>query len=306
MKNSSALIALVLFSICTLAIADNSGWTSLTDLSHWRGYQKKEVPAAWKLEEGTITLDGAGGDLITREQYADFEFEFEWKIAPGGNSGLIYLCTEADAASYMTGPEYQVLDDATHAEIDESQQAGSLYGLYTRTSVPTRPAGEWNQGRLIHREGHVEHWLNGVKIIEAEIGSDDWNKRVAQSKFDAWKGFGKAKRGHLVFQDHGARVWYRKVRIRSLDQQPQAATNQSRRILMVTQSQGFEHSSIKRHAGELSHAERLFTELGIRSGLFRADCTKDVEKDFTPELLANYDTVVFLHDRFVANSFRNP
>lgn len=276
----------------TATAAEEDGWTSLMDLGSWRGYQQQEVPKAWRLEEGVLTLDGSGGDLITREQYGDFEFAFDWKIAEGGNSGVIYLASEDHPNSYESGPEYQVLDDAGHPDSKDVNKAGALYDLYGRSVESTKPAGEWNTGRIKLESGRLEHWLNGEKVVDTMIGSDDWNERIAGSKFASWGDFAKSRRGHIALQDHGARVWFRNVRVRPLDAEAQSASR-AVRVLMVTQSAGFVHSTVKRGPQELSHAERILTELGVRSGDFRIDCTQDVENDFTPELLDNYDVVAF-------------
>jgi hypothetical protein len=178
-------------------------------------------PSSWRIEDGTLAFvkDSAGrGDLVSREQYGDFELELEWRISPGGNSGIFYRGTEDGASIYETAAEMQVLDNARHADGKfPSHTAGANYDLYVPTEDATRPVGEWNQVRLVARGPHVEHWLNGVKVVEYEQGSPEWQARVAKSKFATMVGYGKHMRGHIVLQDHDDAVWCRNIRLRPLD-----------------------------------------------------------------------------------------
>ena len=203
-----------------------TGWTTLFDgttVSAWRGFKRQDVPAAWHVEDGALAFtptrgEGNGGDLITREQYGDFELTLDWKISPGGNSGIMYRVTEEAERTYETGPEMQVLDNARHPDGRNAlTSAGADYALYAPPSDVTRPVGEWNSARLLVRGNHVEHWLNGQKLVEYELGSPDWEEKVKGSKFAEWPGYGRARRGHIALQDHGDRVWYRNIRIRRLD-----------------------------------------------------------------------------------------
>jgi hypothetical protein len=167
--------------------------------------------------DGALVREGLGGDIMTTDTFDNFELTLEWKVAPGGNSGIFYRVTERADATYETGPEMQVLDDDRHRDGQSRlTSAGSLYGLYPAPVGAVKPAGEWNAVRIVVNGSHVEHWLNGVKVVEAEIGSDDWNQRVANSKFRQWPHFGKASRGHIALQDHGDWVAYRNIRIRVL------------------------------------------------------------------------------------------
>ena len=194
-------------------------WRSLFDgstTSGWRGYRKDSV-AGWQVVDGALTRVGPGGDIMTTEQFANFELELEWKVAPGGNSGIMYRVTEAAANPYETGPEMQVLDDSGHADgRSRLTSAGAAYGLYPAPEGVVKPAGEWNAVRLVVNGNDVEHWLNGQKIVAYQIGSPDWEAKVKGSKFADWPGFGRAARGHIVLQDHGDRVAYRGIRIREL------------------------------------------------------------------------------------------
>ncbi|MBX6364477.1 MAG: DUF1080 domain-containing protein [Gemmatimonadetes bacterium] len=191
------------------------------DLSRWRGFRMDHVPAAWRIEDGAIALepgtDGERADLITRDTYRDFELELEWKIAPGGNSGIIYRVGENEPYTWRTGPEMQVLDNE-RAEDNHpaSHRAGALYDLYAPSEETVRPAGQWNHVRIVVRDGRVEHWLNGKRIVAYELGSDDWKAHVQASKFRTMPAFGTVTDGHIALQDHGAAVWYRNVRIRRL------------------------------------------------------------------------------------------
>ena len=195
-------------------------WTDLTDPRHWRADGGEAFPeAGWEMEDGALalTMQGGGGDLVTRESYDDFELALEWKIAPCGNSGIFYRGGEAGAAIWETAPEMQVLDDACHPDAEfPSHTAGAVYDLYVPTADVVRPAGEWNEVRIVADGPHVEHWLNGVKVAEYEQGSEEWNARVAASKFDAMPGFGTHRSGPIGLQDHGDLVWYRAIRIRRL------------------------------------------------------------------------------------------
>lgn len=205
----------------TLSTAEKAaGWKLLFDgrtTSGWRGYQKKVAPAGWTVEAGALTRVADGGDLITVRQYRDFELTLEWQISEGGNSGIMYRVTEGPEASYQTGPEMQVLDDARHPDgRDRLTSAGSAYGLYAAPAGVVKPAGEWNRARILVRGHHIEHWLNGQKVVEYELEGRDWERKVAASKFKQWPGYGRAPKGYIALQDHGDRVAYRDIKIREL------------------------------------------------------------------------------------------
>jgi hypothetical protein len=206
--------------VSTVASGTSTEWRSLFDgqsLAGWRGYRSESPPAGWRIVDGTLVREGPGGDIMTIDTFENFELALDWNVAPGGNSGVFYRVTEKADAMYETGPEMQVLDDARHRDgSSRLTSAGALYGLYPAPAGAVKPAGEWNTARIIMNRGHVEHWLNGVKTAEADIGSNDWNQRVANSKFRQWPGFGKASRGHIALQDHGDWVAYRNIRVRVL------------------------------------------------------------------------------------------
>lgn len=206
----------------TLTDAERAaGWRLLfdgTSLAGWRGYGKPAMPdSGWSVEDGAITRTASGGDIVTTERYRDFELALEWKVPPGGNSGVFYRAIEDSNAIYESAPEYQVLDDARHADgKNPLTSSGSAYGLYAPPRGVVRPAGEWNQTRIVVRGNRVEHWLNGQKVVEYELGSADWKAKVAASKFAAWKTYGTATEGYLGLQDHGDRVQFRSIKVRTL------------------------------------------------------------------------------------------
>lgn len=202
------------------ATEQQGGWVLLFDgksTAGWRGYQKPAMPDGWTVVDGALTRTGEGGDIITTGQYTSFELALEWKLWPGGNSGLMYRVTEAEEWSYRTGPEMQLLDDVAHADgLNRLTAAGSAYGLYAAPAGIVRPAGEWNMARIVVQGSQVEHWLNGVKVVSYELGSADWEAKVAASKFKEWPGYGRAPRGHIALQDHGDRVAFRNIKIREI------------------------------------------------------------------------------------------
>ena len=196
------------------------GWRPLFDgrtTEGWRGYKQQTAPAGWQAVDGELTRVDAGGDIITSEQFGDFELALEWKVGPAGNSGVFYRVTEEGDQSYHTGIEMQVLDDSGHIDGQSPlTSAGALYGLYPAERGVVKPAGEWNSARVLVRGNHVEHWLNGQKLVDAEMWSEDWNTRLAASKFTEWPGYARATRGHIGLQDHGDRVSFRNIKVREL------------------------------------------------------------------------------------------
>jgi hypothetical protein len=183
----------------------------------WVGYGKDAWPEGWELEDGVLHRTASGGDLRTVKDYRNFDLRWEWKVSPGGNSGVLYRVAQRDGPSYETGMEYQILDNSKHADgKNPLTSAAALYGLYAPPKDLTKPVGEWNESRIVVRGNRVRHFLNGEEVATAQIGDDDWNQRLAKSKFASWDGFAKAERGHIALQDHGDEVWYRNMRIREL------------------------------------------------------------------------------------------
>jgi cytochrome c len=198
----------------------SAGWRLLFDgqsTDAWRGYRKEAMPSGWTVEDGALARVGGGGDIITKESFKDFELSLDWKVSQGGNSGIFYRVSEDLPIGYLTGPEMQVLDNERHPDGRNAlTSAGSAYAMFAPTTDVTRPAGRWNRARLVVKGNHVEHWLNGEKIVEYELNSPDWEAAWAGSKFKDQKRYGREKEGHLVLQDHGDWVAYRNIKIRAL------------------------------------------------------------------------------------------
>jgi hypothetical protein len=216
----------VLMAVTTTALfaADAKGageWRPLFDgktTTGWRGYKSPDVPAGWAIADGVLVKEGKSSDLVTKDQYGDFELEFDWKLAPGGNAGVLYRGTEEYDHIYWSAPEYQLLDDAAHADgKNRLTSAGSAYALYPPPAGVVKPAGEWNSSRIVAKGAHVEHWLNGKKVVAYELWSPDWEAKVKASKFKDWPNYGRAKKGYIAIQgDHEGALSLRNVRIREL------------------------------------------------------------------------------------------
>lgn len=198
------------------------GWVNLladNSLAAWRNYQSETVSDGWSVSNGMLQRTGAkAGDLITREQYADFELELEWRVENGGNSGIFFRATESEPRIYLSAPEVQILDDNHHKDgRSPLTSAGSNYALHPAPRGVVRSAGAWNQVRLRVEGDQVSQWLNNQLIVEYQLGSEDWQQRVANSKFAKWSSYGKAPSGHIGLQDHGDPVAFRNIRIRRLE-----------------------------------------------------------------------------------------
>jgi hypothetical protein len=199
-----------------------NGWRPLFDgrsTAGWHAFGGGAPGAGWQVVNGALTRAAQAGDILTDEEFGSFELELEWKIAPGGNSGIFFHVVEDSTLQYVwqTGPEMQVLDNAGHADGRQpNTSAGSNFALYPPARDATRPVGEWNAARLVVRGDHVEHWLNGEKLLEYELGSAEWQQRVAASKFSEMPRYARARRGHIALQDHGDEVAFRNIRIRVL------------------------------------------------------------------------------------------
>jgi hypothetical protein len=219
----------------TLTAAEKAeGWTLLWDgqtTKGWRGAKSDEFPAeGWEVRDGVLSVletgggeSRAGGDIVTRAEFSDFDLRLEFRLTPGANSGIKYFVdTDLNKAEGSAiGLEYQLLDDARHPDArmgrDGNRTLASLYDLIPAAAdKPTRPIGEWNEARIVSRGRHVEHWLNGTKVVEYERGGAEFRRLVALSKYKIWKDFGELPSGPVLLQDHGNRVSFRSIRIRRL------------------------------------------------------------------------------------------
>lgn len=204
---------------------DKGAWVSLFDgksLTGWRTYQNKPTDS-WSAHDGVLYCKGSTSghqqhaDLITAEQFENFELQITWKIAPAANSGILYLVTEEFPASYESGPEYQLIDDFGYPQkLLEWQKTGANYAMDSPAFQAAKPAGEWNQTTILVNKGHVEHWLNGKKLVEYELGSEDWKKHKAEGKWKNTAGYAAARKGHIALQDHGGEAWFKDIKIRKL------------------------------------------------------------------------------------------
>lgn len=197
-----------------------AGWTLLFDghsLDGWRGYNRDDALEGWAAQDGSLARVSAGGDLITEGEFGDFELSLEWRVGEAGNSGVFYRAAVGEEWIYHSAPEMQVLDDAGHRDGQNPlTRAGSNYGLHASLPDVVHPAGEWNLARIVVDGDRVEHWLNGKKVVEYDLGSAEWEALVAKSKFVEWPAYGRASRGHIGLQDHGDPVWYRNMKVREI------------------------------------------------------------------------------------------
>ncbi|MDA0348149.1 MAG: DUF1080 domain-containing protein [Verrucomicrobia bacterium] len=205
------------------------GWVSLFDgksLDGWRGYNGANLEGAWVVEDGVLSLinrtkNTPHANIITVGVYDDFDLRFDWKAEAGTNSGVMFHIGEGPKEPYLTGPEYQVLDNLGFRSgkgepVGPKEHSASNYGIEAATSDVTKPIGEWNEGRILVKGNHVEYWLNGIKTAEYEMHSPKWDEQVANAKFSKWKDFATLGKGHIGLQDHGHSVWFRNLKIKEL------------------------------------------------------------------------------------------
>jgi hypothetical protein len=196
------------------------GWRLLFDgrsTAGWRGYKQATMPSGWEVVEGALTRTGATTDIVTVDTFRDFELALEWRITPGGNSGIFFRAIEGEGGIYEYAPEMQVLDDAGHPDgSSELTSAGSNFALHAAPRGVLKPVGQWNSVRIRAQGNHVQQWMNGTLVVDYQIGSDDWKRRVAASKFAAWPEYGLAPEGHVGLQEHGNEVAFRSIKIRVL------------------------------------------------------------------------------------------
>ncbi len=194
------------------------GWKLLFDgktLDGWRVYKRQDT-RGWTVKDGTIYLEKPGsGDLMTREKYGNFELLVDWKIETGNNSGIIYRVCEEGGQTYESGPEMQVMKQKAGDKLGKNS-GGSLYDVYAPSANPFRPGDQWNTFKIVANGKHLEQWVNGVKVVECDIGSDDWKERVAKSKWKNVKLYASQPAGHIALQDHGSKIAFRNLKIRVL------------------------------------------------------------------------------------------
>jgi hypothetical protein len=230
MKRAFLLIALLTSTLIgATPPAKKEKWTKLFDgksITGWHRYLKTDTNG-WRVDNGTLTTDGKQGDLLTDKEYENFELEFEFKVQAKGNSGVIYKVIEDAQYSqpYYSGPEFQVIDDKGYEwrdngklmKLNDTQLTGANYDILPPNDLSVvKAAGDWNKGRILISNNHVEHWLNGKKVVEYEYGSDAWKGMVAKSKFAKWAYATPHAKGKIALQGHGDTVWYRSIRIREL------------------------------------------------------------------------------------------
>lgn len=208
--------------------SENGKWISLFDgktLNGWHGYNKTGEIKNWTIEEKAMVCLGAaagdtGGDIVSDTDFGDFELSWEWKIDKEGNSGVMYHVIESPKykAPYETGPEYQLIDDIGFPDkLEEWQKTGADYAMnVTNDKKKLNPVGEWNTSKIVFNNGHVEHWLNGEKVVEFEAWNEAWKKKKNEGKWKDFPDYGLAKNGKIALQDHGNKAYFKNIMIREL------------------------------------------------------------------------------------------
>ena len=219
------LILAVFVAASMPVMAQKGKWISLFDgkqLNGWHNWKSDQV-SGWEIKDGVLSTNGKSGDLVTNKEYENFILEFEFNVAPKGNSGIIYKVLEDASkkeyfASYASGPEYQIIDDQNYpSAITDKQKTGANYDVYQPNDfLVVKPAGQWNQGKIVINQNKVEHWLNGKKVVEYTYGSEVWAKDVAGSKFAKWAYATPHPKGKIALQDHGDQVSFKNIRIKEL------------------------------------------------------------------------------------------
>lgn len=201
------------------------GWKPLFDgktLQGWHLFKKPGTTPAWKVQDGVLYLDvttkEGRGDLITDQEFGDFEFKFEWKVAPAANGGVIFFSQEEErfGATWFTGPEFQLIDNTGYPEkLHDGQMAASLYDMIPCPPSIIKPTGEWNTTTISFIKGKLKFIVNGQKTVDIEVGGKEWNELIAKSKFADMKDFAKKTRGRIALQDHGGAVFFRNMQIKA-------------------------------------------------------------------------------------------
>jgi hypothetical protein len=199
------------------------GWILLFDgttMTGWHSFKNKEAEG-WDVKNGELYCKEEGvkkrADLITNNKYENYELLIDWKIAPKKNSGIIYMVTEENSATFESGPEYQLIDDIGYpAKLSDKQLSGANYDMHAPTAKVARPAGEFNQTKIVINKGHVEHWLNGTKVVDYQLWTPEWEQLKANSKWKDVKPYGMSKSGHIALQDHGGGVAFKNIKLKPL------------------------------------------------------------------------------------------
>ncbi len=200
-----------------------AGWVLLFDgksMDAWRTY-RNQPDDSWEVKEGQLhcKTEGVGkrADLVTREPYASFELQIDWKVDKGANSGILYHVLENHGASYETGPEYQLIDDRGYPDkLEDWQHSGADYAMHPPLVDASRPAGEYNHTRLVVQGDHVEHWLNGQKVADFHAWTPEWEQLKKEGKWKDHPDYGMARSGVIALQDHGGGLWFKNIKIRRL------------------------------------------------------------------------------------------
>jgi hypothetical protein len=209
--------------------ARSNNWEILFDgtgVDKWRGKTEDGFPKkGWKIENGQLFLaEKGGGDIITKETYSDFELVFQFNLTENANSGIKYfvgtIVNQETGSKMINGPEYQIIDDYNHIDIKDDpnglSSTASVYLLYAPANKKLHPPGQWNTGRIIAKNGRVEHWLNGVRVVKYKRGSKDFLKRKAETKFKNDINYGELESGHILLTDHNDKVYFKEIRVRRL------------------------------------------------------------------------------------------
>jgi hypothetical protein len=212
----------------TPKVAETGQWEVLfngSDLTGWHGFNKTGPVDNWKVEDSALVCLGHsesdyGGDIVTDKEYSNFELKWEWKVDKGSNSGVMYHVVEDKKykAPYETGPEYQIIDDIGFpGKLEEWQKAGADYAMnLPNDKKKLKPVGEWNTSSIVYNNGHVEHWLNGEKIVEFQADTPEWQKEKKEGKWKDYPDYAVQKKGRIALQDHGNKAYFKNIMIRPL------------------------------------------------------------------------------------------